>query len=264
MLLTHRRPDGRHDRYTADAPAPRGGVRHRAGRCRDRGELRPPARRDATGSAPRVGPGQRGRGWTSTVRPEPNRYFPPVELRDDELPVRLRGARARGLGERAGSASRADVPTVTDVPAYHDHNWGVWRDVTWEWGAARGERLACSTAGVYGPDRATTSPFFLTVVDSLGVRRVLRFGPDRLRGEPGGGRCSRARRAPERFTLTGTWEADTVTLSVDGGPCARDRDGGLGSFRQTLHSDARAVPARGPDHGGAGAATGARGSSRPI
>jgi hypothetical protein len=102
--------------------------------------------------------------------------------------------------------------------------------VTWEWGAARGERLSLLYGGVYAPDRATTSPFFLTVVDSLGVRRVFRFGTigydgsQAADGAPGG-------RAPERFSLTGTWEADTVTLSVEvDHALATEMD--LGSFRR--------------------------------
>ena len=32
------------------------------------------------------------------------------------------------------------------VQSYHDHNWGVWRGVTWQWGAAR----AGSYTFVYG------------------------------------------------------------------------------------------------------------------
>ena len=103
---------------------------------------------------------------------------------------------------------------VQDIPAYHDHNWGVWRDVTWEWGAARGEHLSLLYGGVHGPEDAGSSPFFLTLVDSVGVRRVLRFGDIRYEGSrradglPG-------IRSPERFTLVGTWEADTVRLSVE-------------------------------------------------
>jgi len=89
----------------------------------------------------------------------------------------------------------------------------VWRDVTWEWGSARGERLSLLYGGVYGPERSNTSPFFLTIVDSLGVRRVLRFGEIGYEGSRAADGVAGAR-APERFTLTGTWDADTVTLSV--------------------------------------------------
>ena len=102
---------------------------------------------------------------------------------------------------------------VRDVPAYHDHNWGVWRDVTWEWGSARGGRLSLLYGGVYGPERSSTSPFFLTLADSLGVLRVLRFGRIEYEGSvPADGVPGAS--APSRFNLTGTWEADTVILSV--------------------------------------------------
>jgi hypothetical protein len=51
------------------------------------------------------------------------------------------------------------------------------------------------------------------MVDSLGVRRVLRFGEIEYRGSrPADG--LRGARAPERFTLVATWESDTVRLSV--------------------------------------------------
>jgi hypothetical protein len=212
MLLTHRRPDGRHERYTADVPSARvrfdttaadvaigeSFVRQRDGRYQLRAE------------------GWAGSKWARldlVVRPESNRYFPPVELRDEEFRsgyvVPALAATASGRICVAGRCS-----AVREAPAYHDHNWGVWRDVTWEWGSARGERLSLLYGGVYGPDRATTSPFFLTVVDSAGVRRVLRFGAIDYRGSRAADGVPGAR-APERFALTGTWETDTVTLSVE-------------------------------------------------
>jgi hypothetical protein len=207
MLLTHRRPDGRHDRYTADVPSTRVtfdtaradvAIGESFVRQRD-GEY---ALRAVAGRAR----------LELALRPEPNRYFPPVELRDDEF---LSGYVVPAL--RATATGRicvgARCTEVRDAPAYHDHNWGVWRDVTWEWGTARGDRLSLLYGGVYGPERSTTSPFFLTVVDSLGVRRVLRFGRIAYQGSRPADGVAGAR-APERFSLTGTWEADTVTLSV--------------------------------------------------
>jgi hypothetical protein len=146
------------------------------------------------------------------VRPEPNRYFPPVELRDDDfLSGYVVPALAASATGRICVARRCSA--VTGVPAYHDHNWGIWRDVTWEWGAARGERLSLLYGGVYGPRRSTTSPFFLTLVDSLGVWRVLRFSDIRYQGSRPADGLPTAR-APQRFTLIGTWEADTVNMSV--------------------------------------------------
>ena len=212
MLVTHRRPDGRHDRYTADVPA--------AGVSLDT------ARADLTigpswvrqrGGAYRlhvVARGERGRAVLDlTVHPKANRYFPPVELRrDDFLSGYVVPALAATASGRVCTGGRC--AEIRQAPAYHDHNWGVWRDVTWEWGAAQGRGLSLLYGGVYGPRDAGTSPFFLTLVDSLGVRRVLRFGRIEYRGGPPADGLPEVR-APERFTLLGTWEADTVRLSVE-------------------------------------------------
>jgi hypothetical protein len=218
LLLTHRRPDGRYDRFTMDAPAVAvtfdttradlaiGGssVRQRDGVYRLLGRAAGPA-----------GPVR----LDLEVRPESNRYFPSVELRDDEF---LSGYVVPGLGATAAGticiAARCD--RLAGARAYHDHNWGVWRDVTWEWGAARGATLSLLYGGVYGPERgregggAVTSPFFLSLVDSLGVRQVLRFdhpvyeGEARAEGAPGAS-------APARFSLVAARGGDTVRLAVE-------------------------------------------------
>jgi hypothetical protein len=93
--------------------------------------------------------------------------------------------------------------------------------VTWEWGAARGSRLSLLYGGIYGPDQdsvigASTirSPFFLTVVDSLGVKQVLRFNRINYEGtRPAAGVVGA--RSPSRFSLMANREADTVRLDVD-------------------------------------------------
>src|SRR5262249_13604716 len=210
---THRRWDGGYDRFTADTPSPgvsldtaRADLRIGESRVRQRDGIY-----DLTARA--AGPSGEVR-LELQLRPGRNRYFPPVELRKDEF---LSGYVVPGLGALASGvvcvAGRCN--RLTDARAYHDHNWGVWRDVTWEWGAARGATLSLLYGGVYGPDRAgaggggITSPFFLGVVDSLGVRQVLRF--DRLaydgavpaKGAPGAS-------APARISLIATRGADSV------------------------------------------------------
>jgi hypothetical protein len=153
------------------------------------------------------------------VRPLPNRYFPPVELRDDDF---LSGYAVPALAASATGriCASARCEQVRDAPAYHDHNWGVWRDVTWEWGAARGGRLSLLYGGVYGPERSTAgagsaiaSPFFLGLVDSLGVWQVMRLDRIAYQGRRRADGAADAW-APERFVLVGTREADTVRLTV--------------------------------------------------
>ena len=146
-----------------------------------------------------------------TLRPVPDRYFPPVELREQAL---LSGYVVPALAASASGticvAARCSRPA--DAPAYHDHNWGVWRDVTWEWGSARGSRVNVLYGGVYEGDDSG-SPFFLSLVDSLGVRQILRFHRIEYEGaQPAAG--ARDASAPKSFSLVASRIADTVRLDV--------------------------------------------------
>ena len=229
LLITHRRPDGRHERYTADYPAPQ--VRLDTARADLTIGGSTVRQRDGVYHLRAEAAGEDGRVRLElTVQPRPNRYFPPVELREE----RFRSgyvvpALAASASGRICVAGRCSV--VRNVPAYHDHNWGVWRAVTWEWGAATGRQLSLLYGGVRAPD-SITSPFFLALVDSLGARRVLRFqridydGSRPADGVPGVS-------APARFTLVATWEADTVTLRVRVAH-ALATDMTAGSFRRTF------------------------------
>ena len=100
MLVTHRRPDGEYERFTADVPARPGMFDTDARRPRHRPEPRSPAGRGV--HAPCRGPRRGGRGASIEldVRPVPIATSRAVELRDDELALRLRRSRARRLGER--------------------------------------------------------------------------------------------------------------------------------------------------------------------
>ncbi len=210
MLVTPRRPDGRYERFDdsvpsravrfdtagADLTIGRSSVRQRDGTYG--------LRVDAAGEGGRVRMDLR-------VQPLPNRYFPPVELREGDF---ISGYVVPALAADAAGTICVDgrCNRISDVPAYHDHNWGVWRAVTWDWGAARGARLALLYGGVYAP--AATSPLFIAVVDSLGVRQVLGF--DRIAYE-GAKRTegTATDHAPRRFTLAAARGADSIHVSVE-------------------------------------------------
>ena len=58
---------------------------------------------------------------------------------------------------------------------YHDHNWGVWAGVTWEWGIARAGQYSVLYGQVQPPDTvAATAPLFVYVTDSLGFLAIFR------------------------------------------------------------------------------------------
>jgi hypothetical protein len=236
LLVTHRRRDGKYERFTAQARPHRvtfdtasadvrigdSFVRQRNGTYRLRGMARGV-------SGPVL--------FDLSVTPVPNRYFPPVELRDEDL---VSGYVVPALA--AGASGRICVAShcgrFTEAPAYHDHNWGVWRDVTWEWGAARGSGFSLLYGGVYGPRRGpekrstVNSPFLLSVVDSMGVKQVLRFDRIDYRGSRPTSGSDRVR-APRRFSLVAARETDSLRLDVQVSD-ALATEMATGSFRRVF------------------------------
>ena len=62
-----------------------------------------------------------------------------------------------------------------DARAYHDHNWGIWRGVTWEWGAAQAGTTGLLFGRVQPPDSLQAeAPLFVYVTDSLGFVALFR------------------------------------------------------------------------------------------
>jgi hypothetical protein len=235
MLLTHRRPDGRYERFTARVPSSRVDFDTvRADVTLSRSSVR---QRNGTYLLHAEAEGSGGVVKLDlSLAPEPNRYFPPVELRNDSfLSGYVVPALSASASGRVCLAGRCR--SFIDAPAYHDHNWGVWRDVTWEWGAAQGTRLDILYGGIYGSrdaavESSASSPFFLTLVDSLGVRQVLRFSSIRYVGsQPATG--SSAATAPTSFSLLGTRESDTLRLEVNVSDALATRMG-AGRFRRAF------------------------------
>ncbi len=217
MLITRRRPGGRYERFASQAPSTEvefdtaradltiaeSSVRQQNGTYQLRAR--------ASGPAGEVT-------IDALLAPAPNRYFPPVELRSDDF---LSGYVVPALSAKASGeiCVAGRCRGFANVPAYHDHNWGTWRNVTWEWGSGSGSRLNLLYGGVYGPETARAagsapdSPFFLTLVDSSGVKQVLRVNRISYEGARPVAGSARAR-APRRFSLTGIRDADSVRLDV--------------------------------------------------
>ena len=70
---------------------------------------------------------------------------------------------------------RSRCENLTSVQAYHDHNWGAWKGVTWEWGAARAGAYTLLYGRVHAEDSAATAqPLFVFLADSLGFLGLFR------------------------------------------------------------------------------------------
>lgn len=122
--------------------------------------------------------------------PALRRYLPAIDVSPGSFPSGyavpvLRASADVRLCE--GSRCRA----WAGARAYHDHNWGVWRDVTWDWGQVQagelsilyggvGRQSSRNTGGTVSPgsDSSAASASapgsrFLFVVDSLGLAAIL-------------------------------------------------------------------------------------------
>jgi hypothetical protein len=107
------------------------------------------------------------------LAPSPGRYLPPTDLGGEDL---ISGYVAPVLHGRVdGTLCLPACEGVTGATGYHDHNWGVWRDVSWEWGAASDE----TTSLLYGmvrPPEGGEESLFVYLVDERGPVGIYRPG----------------------------------------------------------------------------------------
>jgi len=118
------------------------------------------------------------------VMPVPRAYFPGAALGGADL---VSGYVVAGLRANASGTicEGARCERYDGAQSYHDHNWGVWQGVTWDWGAARAGSYTMLYGRVIPPASvAEAPPLFVYLVDSLGFRavfrpRVIRYTDDR-------------------------------------------------------------------------------------
>lgn len=151
------------------------------------------------------------------VTPAPRAYFPGAALGDESQGF-VSGYVVPAL--RADASGRLclarDCETWDAVPGYHDHNWGMWAGVSWEWGIARAGQYSLLYGQVQPPDTiAATAPLFVYVVDSLGFLGI--FRPSSIVYEDArtitvdGQRV----RVPARALLADVRGADTLRLELE-------------------------------------------------
>ncbi|MEP6691164.1 MAG: hypothetical protein ABJD07_08400, partial [Gemmatimonadaceae bacterium] len=109
------------------------------------------------------------------VSPAPRQYFPGSSLSSGSF---VSGYTVPGLRANASGTlcvTGAPCEAYRGAQSYHDHNWGVWRGVTWEWGAVRAGSFSVLYGRVRSPDGSSNAaPIFLYLVDSLGFRALFR------------------------------------------------------------------------------------------
>jgi hypothetical protein len=148
------------------------------------------------------------------VAPAPRAYFPGATLESGDF---ASGYAVAGLRADASGTLCVDAACerYDGAQAYHDHNWGTWQGVTWEWGAARAGAYTLLYGRVQPPDSLrSATPLFVYVVDSLGFRAL--FRPRAIRYEDArtvrvGGREVRV---PARGWLEDVRGRDTLRLEL--------------------------------------------------
>jgi len=107
------------------------------------------------------------------VAPADGAYFPGASLASGVVSgYVVAGLRADATGSICvgGACTRYER-----AQAYHDHNWGVWRGVTWQWGAARAGDFTFLYGRVESADSTTTTPSLVVyVVDQQGFLGLFR------------------------------------------------------------------------------------------
>lgn len=150
-----------------------------------------------------------------TVTPEPAAYFPGANIGGESLVsgYAVPGLRATATGSLCVSGR---CEQFDGAQSYHDHNWGVWRDVTWEWGAARVGAYSLLYGRVLreGTD-LVDEPLFVYLVDSLGFAGI--FRPQQIRYEEGRTLMVDGRRirVPARGLLYDARGADTLRIELE-------------------------------------------------
>ncbi len=163
-------------------------------------------------------PAERGAGRAEVdliVSPVDRAYFPGVNLGGDEL---VSGYVVPAL--RATSTGTLCVDgrceRLENVQSYHDHNWGIWSRVDWEWGAVQAGELGVLYGRVNPPDEvADAPPLLLNVTEPQ--RFVALFRPPSVTYVEGGEVLADGRRVrvPSRAILADARGNDTLRLELE-------------------------------------------------
>jgi hypothetical protein len=147
------------------------------------------------------------------VQPAPRAYFPGATLVSGDFAsgYAVAGLRASATGS---ICVRGDCRRFDGAQAYHDHNWGGWRGVTWEWGATRAGEYTLLYGRVNPQEGGGEAPLFVYVTDSAGFLAL--FRPRRIeyvdarRISTSGGTLA----VPSSATLIDVRGSDTLRLQL--------------------------------------------------
>lgn len=146
----------------------------------------------------------------AVVTPGPGRHLPAADISPGEFPSGYAVSVLRGTASGRLCAGGGCL-RFEDAAAYHDHNWGVWRGVTWDWGQVQAGPYSVVFGRVAGPSGSGAvrrTEGVALAADSLGWLGV--FAVEGLRYPRSGGGRSAGR--PSAVRLVATRPGDTLRL----------------------------------------------------
>jgi len=150
----------------------------------------------------------------------PGRLVPPIEMLGAKgwrtgyvVPVMsgvLSGSLTVSQGETARGSPRRNQVFSLDGTGYHDHNWGFWKGVSWQWGQAQHDGLSVVYGRVFPPADAADPERLPGFVGVLGPDGPLGFATNvdiRETNTPDG--------RPARVTVRALGSSVDLTLQFD-------------------------------------------------
>jgi hypothetical protein len=158
-------------------------------------------------------PEQSGAGRASgnlAIRATPGRSLPPIVIKGARgwlsgytVPV-MSGALEGSI--RVG----ADLIDLSGGAGYHDHNWGFWEGVRWQWGQVQGDGLSFVYGRVYPPADAADADRIPGFVAALGPDGPVGYATDVTIEETN----DPATRRPRRIVVRGRSGTMSVTMTL--------------------------------------------------
>jgi hypothetical protein len=164
--------------------------------------------------------GPRARGEI-VVRAVPGQSMPPFTMRGAGgwlsgyvVPVMA--------GELGGTiAIGRETIDLSGGTGYHDHNWGFWEGVRWQWGQVKGEGLSFVYGRVYPPADAADSARLPGFLVALGAEGPIGYATDVSIDEQDAASTAE----PRRIVVTGRSESLALTLDLAVGHVTTTRMG---------------------------------------
>ena len=109
--------------------------------------------------------------------PQPGLYFPPTDLaRSNHFESGYVIPAIRGAYDGAITIGNKSY-RFDGVPGYHDHNWGIWQEIIWNWGHLYSNQYALFFGEIFLEGKS--KGLFVGLLDNKGFLTLLR--PDKIK-----------------------------------------------------------------------------------